>query len=362
MTDDNNTGDDTGDVPTGAPTGAPTDAPTDAGGPHLTLDALADLLAAEGSAADVDHVAGCAGCASRLDELATADAEVASLLAALPPPPMPDGLADRLQAAFDAEPALTPAFSDARPVALGSEESAVALGSGEGPIALGAGAAAAAGTVTPFPAGGRRRRAWVPASAAAALIVAAGALGGTALLTDSPSNDSATSLTAEGGSGDPLAGLAVSETGRDYTGTDTLASSLPALLDGNAPPAGEDTASRPLAGERNDSAPAPAAGEQPAQTFETRSGLASGSAASDDPLGRLRQPEGLASCLTALLPPDDASMRPLALDYAAYSGQPALVVVLPAQDDPRKVDIFIVGAGCSRENDSTLFFARLDRP
>ena len=49
-------------------------------------------------------------------------------------------------------------------------------------------------------------------------------------------------------------------------------------------------------------------------------------------LAPLRTPEGLASCLAALTDPaaSTASSLPLALDYASFSGKPALVVVLPA--------------------------------
>ena len=85
-------------------------------------------------------------------------------------------------------------------------------------------------------------------------------------------------------------------------------------------------------------------------------------AAPDPALDRLRTADGLAACLAALLPPDDTSVRPLAVDYAAYQGQPALVVLLPADDAPEKVDVFVVGAGCTVGDDQTLFFTRLDRP
>jgi hypothetical protein len=80
-----------------------------------------------------------------------------------------------------------------------------------------------------------------------------------------------------------------------------------------------------------------------------------------DPLARLRAPEGLADCLAALLPPEEPDVQPLALDYAGYAGQPALAVGLP-DPDPAQLSIFVVGAGCSRANDSTLYFVRVPRP
>ena len=79
-----------------------------------------------------------------------------------------------------------------------------------------------------------------------------------------------------------------------------------------------------------------------------------------DPLTRLRAPDALADCLAALTGPG-VDTTPLALDYAAFEGRPALVVVLPSRQ-PDRVDVFAVGAGCRQGDDQTLFFTRLDRP
>jgi hypothetical protein len=311
---------------------------------HLSLDALADLLAAEGSAADEAHVAGCAGCAGRLDELATAEVEVAAVLAALPAPAVPADLAARLGAALAAEPALVPAPP------------------GEGPVALGEGARASGATVTAFPdAAPRRRRAWLPAAAAAAVLVVGGALVVPSLLGGAGGDDASTS--AAGGAeavADPFGDLARNETGTDYAADGSLAASLPALLGGSATPltAALSTEAAP-AGEdlSGGAAAAPAA---PEAALEQRAAQDAGAA--DPALDRLRTPEGLASCLTALLPPDDDDLRPLAVDYAAYQGQPALVVLLPAGGAADKVDVFVVDAECAVGDDRTLFFTRLDRP
>lgn len=320
---------------------------------HLDLDALADLLAGEGSDAHVAHVAGCAGCAGRLDELAAADVEVAAVLATLPPPVVPAGLAQRLTAALAAEPPLTPvepSFAETGPVAeaVGGSEGAPAR---PGPT-----------TVTPFPTAPPRRRRRLPVAAAAAVLVAAGTLGGVALLSGGlSSTDGDSDTAASGGSGaesaaDPLAGLAVSETGTDYAADGTLAGALPGLLSGDAGPARAAAAvpEPPAAVAQDDAlaggdATAAGPGQQPARA--TVAGPE-----------RLREPAALASCLQALLPPQDDTARPLALDYAAYGGQPALVVVLPASDTADKLDVFVVGAQCAVGNDSTLFFTRLDRP
>ncbi len=81
----------------------------------------------------------------------------------------------------------------------------------------------------------------------------------------------------------------------------------------------------------------------------------------EDGLAMLRTPEGLAACLSSLLPPDEPDLVPLAVDYATYAGQPALAVLLP-DPDPAQVSVFVVGAGCSAEDDGTLFFLRAPRP
>ena len=86
-----------------------------------------------------------------------------------------------------------------------------------------------------------------------------------------------------------------------------------------------------------------------------------GPGASVGDLAALHRPAGLAGCLSALLPPAQPTVRPLALDYARFTGRPALVVVLPAED-PRQVEVFIVGPGCTAAEEHLLFYARLPRP
>lgn len=302
--------------------------------PHLDLDRLADLLAGEGSDDDVAHVGRCAGCAGRLDELSVAEVEVAAALAALPPPPLPADLADRLSAALAAEPPLPPSSS--------------------APDRLPGGEArdrpAAARTVTPFPASSRPRR-WQPLAAAAGLLVAAGGLGGALLLGGSSGQDedlAAGGAESADSSARPALDLPTSSTGQDYAQPGALAAALPSLLTGDARAAAaprEDTAS----GGPAEGSPAPAAAPDSAASLSA-----------GDPLARLREPSELASCLAALLPEQDETV--LALDYAAYAGQPALTVVLPASGAPDKVDVFVVGAGCRLGDDRTLFFTRLDRP
>lgn len=299
---------------------------------HLDLDRLADLLAGEGSDTDVAHVADCTGCAGRLDELATAEVEVAAVLAALPAPTTPPELSARLTAALAALPPLSGAEDgpfDPGPAPTGDEREP-------------AGAGAASRTVTPFPTGGRRSR-FTPLAAAAALVVVAGT--GAALVLTRSSHDNSTSSAAAGPAAGAdkatglTAGVPTSSTGTDYAAAGSVASALPALLYGG------------VRGTSSESGEAPQA---------PTSGLTPFSAATD-PLARLRQPEDLAGCLAAVEPPGTTT-PPLALDYASYGGAPALVVVLPDGSDAAKVDVFVVGAGCRQGDDGTLFFTRVDRP
>lgn len=333
---------------------------------HLDLDALADLLAGEGSEADVAHVGTCSGCAGRLDELAAADAEVASALAALPVPVLPDGLAERLERALAAEPPLTPSSDLPDWARTGPDGSPDPDADADTDTDAGT-ERQAARTVTPFPAARTRR--WAPVAAAAALLVAAGTVGGGLLLAgrDDRSTDSLAGG-AETAQAPAFGDLPTSSTGRDYAADGSLAAALPDLLQGDA---ALDAAAAPLSAGPPSAPRESGAGGDDAEGAGGGSdaGSDAGSAVSDDraagtadPLDRLRDPAELASCLTALLPPDDPSAEPVALDYAAYAGVPALVVVLPAQDAPDKVDVFVVGAECRQGDDRTLFFTRLDRP
>ncbi len=271
---------------------------------HLSLDELADVLAGEG---DDRHLADCADCTGRLAELQAAELAVVARLAALPDPPLPADLARRLDAALTAERPLQPAAGGA--------------------------------TVTPL---APRRRQWVPAVAASAVLVL-GAVAGYALLHDGvggSSADTAASSTEAGAGRSAVDALPRSESGTDYGDDAAVKATLPGVLAGTAAFAA--------------ALPAPVAGTA-AQDATTSA------AAAVDPLQRLREPAGLASCLAALLPPEEPDVRPLALDYATFGGQPALAVVLP-DPDPAKLSVFVVGPGCSQVDDSTLRFVRVDRP
>lgn len=320
---------------------------------HLDLDTLADLLAGEGPEVAVSHVADCSLCAEELDQLDAAQAPVVAALRALPAPVVPAALAARLRSAFAA--AEPPTAAAAVIVPPGRDGSGQDSTDDEDDVVPASRPAAA--TVTPLDRQ-RRRQAWLPSAAAAVLVLCAGGLAVSLLGrggSDSESSTAAPSSAAGGSSGsseaaDALAGVAFNASGRDY-GTDpgALAQSLPGVLAGSAE------------GLAAPAPPAPAAAPSVSPDAGTPDAAVSEQRVTTPGLERLREPAGLASCLSALLPPGDPAVRPLALDYAAYAGQPALVVVLPATD-PAKVDVFVVGAGCEATNDATLFFTRLDRP
>ncbi|MBW3639789.1 MAG: hypothetical protein KY451_08075 [Actinobacteria bacterium] len=248
-------------------------------------------------------------------------------LAALPPPPLPPELAARISAAIAAEAEAAPAPPVPAPAP-----------------------SVASATVTPLP--GRRpssRRTWPLSVAAGVVLVCAVGLG-YAQLAGSKNAGQVTAADSAAGVAAPEAVLPRSASGIDYADPAAVTAGLPSVLVGSAP-------REPLGATSGSDRAAP-----PAEPLASSSGASGPEAAlAADPLARLRDPAGLASCLLALLPPEEPDVRPLALDYARYGATPALAVVLP-DPDPAKVSVFVVGPDCSKDNDSTLLFTRLTKP
>jgi hypothetical protein len=268
---------------------------------HLDVDALADVLAG----GHEPHLDGCDACRSRLAELSAALPAVTAALAALPDPVPPADLEQRL----------TRALEQAR------------RGSG--------------GDVLPLV---RRRARWLPALsavAAAAVLVTGG------LLLAQRGGSTGTTQSATGSRT-----YAVNDSGTNYTAAPgSLAAALPALLTGQAERAAQDSAA----------SPAPfAAGSKQVQTPTPGPVMGALTPPAVDALAPLRTTTGLARCLASLTDPGDTGL-PLALDYAAFNGTPALVVVLPSSK-PDKVDVFVVPAGCAQADGRVLFFTRLPKP
>ena len=324
---------------------------------HADLDLLADVLAGE---APADALGDCADCRAALAELTAADAAVAAALGGLADPPVPADVAARLDAAIAAEPR--------RVVAAGDVEDATRTTA----------AGATTGTVTTLPSGPARRRSvpsWLGA-AAAAVVVLGGAVLGTSLVSGglgSGADESGADTAAVAGGG-ALAGLVRNDTGSAYT-TANLAAAVPGLLSGDAARVGGGPAAAPAPMSADAGATAYAesggTGGGSSGTTSTRSSAGqavtgAGAAADADALARLRTEAGLADCLVALLPPDDDTVVPLALDYGSFTvdgvAQPALLVVLPVPGRDDKLDVFVVGAGCAQADEQLLHFARVDRP
>lgn len=276
---------------------------------HLDLDALADALAGEGDAAAAAHLASCPSCASRLRELEAAEQRVVAVLSALPPPDVPADLTDRLSAAIAAAAPLDPTV------------------------------AATGASVTALPAReASRRRTWLPAAAAAVLLASGAGIGWSMLSGGTGSDDAATAGRE----------LLASESGTDYADPGSLTATLPAVLAGSAQGGTTFTAS------------SDGAGAATSRSEDTAQAPEAATMAAPDPLDRLRTTDGLAACLAGLQD-DGAAVEPLALDYARYSGGPALAVLLP-DPDPAKVAVFVVGPECTQTDPQLLHYVRVDRP
>lgn len=274
--------------------------------PHLDLDALSDVLA--GERPEDRHLAGCDTCQERLATLSAAQERVVTALAALPEPALPHGFDARL---------------------------ADALGAAEGPVA----------TVTPL----RRRhpRTWVPAAAASLVLVLGGGLGW-ALLSGGGTGADEAATSAAGGATDAEGSLESAESSRAAESSEEAGTTTAAL-----PPrttTGTDYADesqlvaalpRVLAGGTGQSAPGPAALPAP-----------------EDALARLRDPQALADCLSAVT---SGGSEPLAVDEGRFAGGPALAVVLPSAD-PGELVVHVVGPACSAGDADTLLVTPVARP
>lgn len=309
---------------------------------HLDLDGLADVLAGE------REIPACADCTAALADLERASAGVTAALSLLPDAALPDDVARRLE------------------LALQQAGSAIESASPRPDDGATAGASI---TTLPVREESRPPRRWLPAAAAAVILVGGVGLGVSTLGGGGSDSDlSATSAEDAGAGG--LAGLVRNDSGRNYDKA-SLPSSVAGILAGKAE--APTVASAPMAGtvessrDAKDGSTAGSGGTgggvaatPPADSVQPFSAAPQSAVA--DELARLRSTEGLAACLTALLPPDDESVQPLALDYARFDGEAALLVVLPVPNREDKVDVFVVGADCAPADEDLLFFSRVDRP
>lgn len=282
---------------------------------HLDPDQLADLSAGllDGAtaAAAQSHLARCAHCRADADLLGRIP-EILQVAADVGP--MPDDVGDRLDAALAAEQPSSQRPDNVRPL----------------PVAA-------------------TRRWWadhriLQTAAAAVLVFAGGAIAVPLFQASIGSHDAATSSSGAKKVGPPEAGAAadsgtdhsasvgVLESGTHYT-EQTVAEDVSRLL-----AAPERTAGTT---EQTDAPAEPKTAERVSAT------------------SRLADPEALAQCVRELAPGGKA--RPLLVDLARFNGREAAVIVLPRPGEEDRLEIWVVGPGCTRGNAHTLHYQNVPR-
>jgi hypothetical protein len=74
------------------------------------------------------------------------------------------------------------------------------------------------------------------------------------------------------------------------------------------------------------------------------------------------QPSLLSACVKEITAADGRT--PIAVDAGRWQGEPALVIVLPAVDDPTSLEVFVVKPTCGSVQDSSdlISFTTVPRP
>lgn len=301
------------------------------------------------------HVVGCPACAGRLGALT----ELRRRLAALPPEPMPAAISARIEQALAvaATAAATPAAAAANAPAA---DSAAAADAGDQPQPAGAGQGSARlPGQRPAPAQRRTGRRWAPRGPrltpglVAAAVVGLLLLGvGLGAIRSLGAAGPTSAVSGAGGLRAPTSGLPATPptsggppmlvaSGRNYTPA-TLDADVRALL--AAAQARRFAAAQPARpGGSGSPIPGPA-------------GTAVLDATKAPPaLARLATAPGLTGCLAALT--GRTGGAPLAVDYAAFGGRPAAVLVLPA--GVGRVAVWVVGPACGPGDPAVLHYQQL---
>ena len=319
--------------------------------PHPELEELAALVDTLGdnpgdSLGGIEsHVASCAQCSADLAALR----DMRVTLRSLPPVPMPDDVAQRLEAALRE---VAVAGTDAP-----TESSAVAA-------------------ISVLPAGGADRRSArrggskglpnlsVAAAVTVFLVIALGVGLGIGLSRGGESTKSSTAGSA--GSAASGAGSIVTASGTDYTEA-AIRNQVAGLLLARVPDAHAEykglgalaaTASSVAAAP---SAPAASAAGTAATTPKPMSAATVESAPSANQpalqprspyTGPLSDPAQLQACVQALL---NQPATPVLVDYAYYAGKPATIIVLKDPSDPSTLDVYVEAdtADCAKAGDVT---------
>jgi hypothetical protein len=261
------------------------------------------------------------------------EAYAAGLLASLraDDPEIPDYVAARIDGVLAELRRTEPTAAGAASALVDSDDesaSAPAATTGAGPDA----------TVLPMPtarreSGTTRTFRWVAGAAAAVIVVA----GGAAVIRGATSGSSTAGTAmsagdATSGGRDPAP---IRSSGTSYTRAE-LASQATALV---------ASASK---GEQPEVAPATPG---PAQSEGTGEQPAVRSLLSNDTLS---------ACLEQLTGAPGAT--PVAVDQGTFEGKPADVVVLPSPDDPERLEVWVIGPGCTRESVDMYEFRTIPAP
>ncbi|MDX6286152.1 MAG: hypothetical protein QOG53_1637 [Frankiales bacterium] len=343
--------------------------PYDDGGsarpPHASLDELADIAA--GSTVEVQisaHVDSCAECRHRLTDVVAGSAAVSAELAALPTPPMPFDLVQRIEDAIAAEHSSAPA-APATPVepAVPDEPAAPVDPPAEPPVVAASTPVGGSGNVVPMP---ERQSFWrrhggaVASSVAASVIIAFVAVLFVGHFRDNNKSTNTTTSAAKADTG------IVTTSGVDYN-TKNLGAALPSLLRHQAPggtaeltdsaAGGTTTGNSNGSGGTSGTSATPNAAQAPqarttSKLFKQATSLpANLTALKTDPLA-------LQQCLINLeVPP---ATPPLAVDLGLWNGKPAAVLVFAVERRADQVAILIAPAGCPPGE--VLFYQRFTKP
>jgi len=300
-----------------------------AGDGHLDLDTIAELDAGlvdePGEARMRAHLDGCERCRADLARLRTTRA----LVSTLPPEPMPAQVSARIDAAL-AEAADTPATTTVEPL--------------------------------------ERRRRWrntptlagAAAAAAVALLVGAIVTGRVSHHSDNGSAASAP-VNAAGGASQSTA-LKEWRTDNNYTPA-TLGTLVPHLVTAT-PPAGSTTS---LSGGATATGGTTAGGTGTGSAQSPASAVPSPAQpkAQDSTFGALdytalaASPSAVLTCARILN--GGPAVVPVAVDFARWSGKPAVVLVLPTIGHPESLDVWVVRSVCSTSS-FDLYWRRIPRP
>lgn len=204
---------------------------------------------------------------------------------------------------------------------------------------------AATGTVTVLPVPERRgpglRGFRLVAGIAAAAVVV---VGGAALVVRGGSSTSSDTASLAGGASAPA--VALQSTGTRYVAAE-LATQARALVTAARQYSGADQGEEgPVTATDDGQAPEVGAASSPPTTDAAAAGLLTRTTVAD--------------CLEQLT--GHPGTEPVAIDQATYDGSPADVIVVPSDDDPGALDVWVVGPGCTRQEADMLAFQRIPAP